>query len=333
MKASILVAIYNAGQTLPRCLDSLLSQTHTNLEIICIDDASTDRSASIVSEYASRDNRIVFLRNATNQGPAVARNKGLKVATGDIIGFLDSDDWYAPDTVARLVKVFREHDDADCVLYRCIHVDEEGREGDYQGISFDSMPGKEAFRESLTWNIHGVYAARKALFLQCPYDASRRHFSDDNTTRIHYYLSRRVYQSDAPYYYYTNPQSISHQVSVSRMDYLAATESMKRQLLALGCERSVLCVYENVRLLVLVDCYLFYYQYRNRFSEAERHYCLSELRNAWQTIDSSLLSPSLVRKFGYNPCPRHWLLFRLQEESYFFLRHIFRYFICQIKGK
>lgn len=333
MKASILVAIYNAGQTLPRCLDSLLSQTHTDLEIICIDDASTDRSASIVSDYASRDNRIVFLRNATNQGPAVARNKGLEVATGDIIGFLDSDDWYAPDTVARLVKVFREHDDADCVLYRCIHVDEEGREGDYQGISFDSMPGKEAFRESLTWNIHGVYAARKALFLQCPYDASRRHFSDDNTTRIHYYLSRRVYQSDAPYYYYTNPQSISHQVSVSRMDYLAATASMKRQLLALGCERSVLCVYEDVRLLVLVDCYLFYYQYRNRFSEAERHYCLSELRNAWQTIDSFLLSPSLARKFGYNPCPRHWFLFRLQEESYFFLRHIFRYFICQIKGK
>lgn len=333
MKASILVAIYNAGQTLPRCLDSLLSQTHTDLEIICIDDASTDRSASIVSDYASRDNRIVFLQNATNQGPAVARNKGLEVATGDIIGFLDSDDWYAPDTVARLVKVFREHDDADSVLYRCIHVDEEGREGDYQGISFDSMPGKEAFRESLTWSIHGVYAARKALFQQCSYDASRRHFSDDNTTRIHYYLSRRVYQSDAPYYYYTNPQSISHQVSVSRMDYLAATESMKRQLLALGCERSVLCVYENVRLLVLVDCYLFYYQYRNRFSEAERHYCLSELRNAWQTIDSSLLSPSLVRKFGYNPCPRHWLLFRLQEESYFFLRHIFRYFICQIKGK
>lgn len=333
MKASILVAIYNAGQTLPRCLDSLLSQTHTDLEIICIDDASTDRSASIVSDYASRDNRIVFLRNATNQGPAVARNMGLEVATGDIIGFLDSDDWYAPDTVARLVKVFREHDDADCVLYRCIHVDEEGREGDYQGISFDSMPGKEAFRESLTWNIHGVYAARKALFLQCPYDASRRHFSDDNTTRIHYYLSRRVYQSDAPYYYYTNPQSISHQVSVSRMDYLAATASMKRQLLALGCERSVLCVYEDVRLLVLVDCYLFYYQYRNRFSEAERHYCLSELRNAWQTIDSSLLSPSLACKFGYNPCPRHWLLFRLQEESYFFIRHIFRYFICQIKGK
>lgn len=333
MKASILVAIYNAGQTLPRCLDSLLSQTHTDLEIICIDDASTDRSASIVSDCASRDNRIVFLRNATNQGPAVARNKGLEVATGDIIGFLDSDDWYAPDTVARLVKVFREHDDADCVLYRCIHVDEEGREGDYQGISFDSMPGKEAFRESLTWNIHGVYAARKALFLQCPYDASRRHFSDDNTTRIHYYLSRRVYQSDAPYYYYTNPLSISHQVSVSRMDYLAATASMKRQLLALGCDHSVLCVYEDVRLLVLVDCYLFYYQYRNRFSEAERHYCLSELRNAWQTVDSSLLSHSLARKFGYNPCPRHWLLFRLQEESYFFLRHIFRYFICQIKGK
>lgn len=333
MKASILVAIYNAGQTLSRCLDSLISQTHTDLEIICIDDASTDRSASIVSEYASRDNRIVFLRNATNQGPAVARNKGLEVATGDIIGFLDSDDWYAPDTVARLVKVFREHDDADCVLYRCIHVDEEGREGDYQGISFDSMPGKEAFRESLTWNIHGVYAARKTLFQQCPYDASRRHFSDDNITRIHYYLSRRVYQSDAPYYYYTNPQSISHQVSVSRMDYLAATASMKRQLLALGCDHSVLCVYEDVRLLVLVDCYLFYYQYRNRFSEAERHYCLSELRNAWQTIDSSLLSPSLACKFGYNPCPRHWFLFRLQEESYFFLRHIFRYFICQIKGK
>lgn len=333
MKVSILIAIYNAEQTLSRCLDSLLSQTYTNLEIICIDDASTDRSASIASDYASRDNRIVFLRNSTNQGPAVARNKGVEVATGDIIGFLDSDDWYAPDTIARLVKVFREHDDADCVLYRCIHVDEAGRESDYQGISFDSMPGEKAFRESLTWNIHGVYAARRALFIQCPYDASRRHFSDDNTTRIHYYLSRRVYQSDAPYYYFTNPLSISHQISVSRMDYLAATASLKRQLLSLGCERSILRIYEDVRLLVLVDCYFFYYQYRSLFSKAERRYCLSELHTAWQSIDSSLLSPSLARKFGYNPCPHHWHVFRLQEEAYFFLRHIFRSFSCQIKGK
>ena len=72
MKVSILVAIYNAEQTLSRCLDSLLSQTYTNLEIICIDDASTDRSASVASDYASRVIRIFFLRYATYLGPAVA---------------------------------------------------------------------------------------------------------------------------------------------------------------------------------------------------------------------------------------------------------------------
>lgn len=322
MTVSIIVAIYNGERYMRRCLESLLAQTHSDLEVVCVDDASQDSSYALALEYAHRDARVKVLRHDKNQGPAVARNTALAACTGDVIGYLDCDDWYAPDTVERIARIFDEHHDAGCVLYRCIHVRPDGTEQDYEGMKFESMEGREAFMESLTWNIHGVYAARAELFRQHPYDISCRHFSDDNTTRIHYLNSQRVYQSDAPYYYWENPESISNQVSISRMDYLAANASMKRQLLAMNCEVDVLKVYEDVRLKVVVDSYLFYFVNRKKLSKADRAYCLSEIKKAWQSLDESLLSPSLACKFGFRPFLGSWTLFRLQEELYFFLKKL-----------
>jgi len=322
IKVSILVAVYNGEKFIEKCLHSLVNQTYKNIEIVCIDDCSSDRSVELIERMIVNDSRIKLLKNTENKGAAGARNVGLQACTGDVIGYLDCDDIYAPDTVEKLVNVFETHEDADCVLYRCVYVDSEGNQKEYKGLQFDSLSGTDAFKESLTWNIHGVYAARTELFRKFQYDTTRRHFSDDNTTRLHYYISRKVYQSDAPYYYVYNPTSISNQISVSRMDYLAATQSMKLQLESLNCSEDIMRLYENVRMKVVVDCYLFYYKYRNRLSKDEKHYCLNELKTGWESIDEKLLEKSLSSKFGYMPLKNNWILFRLQEELYFFIKKI-----------
>lgn len=90
---SIVIPNYNTAQFLPRCLDSLIKQTLSNLEIICIDNNSTDNSLEILNQYAKKDNRIKVL-SETTPGAAVARNLGLDNATGKYIMFCDSDDWY-----------------------------------------------------------------------------------------------------------------------------------------------------------------------------------------------------------------------------------------------
>ena len=92
-KISVLVAVYNTAEYLPHCLDSLLNQTLKDVEVVCIDDASTDDSLDILHQYAARDTRLRVIALDENRGQAHARNIGLSCATGDYIGFVDSDDW------------------------------------------------------------------------------------------------------------------------------------------------------------------------------------------------------------------------------------------------
>ena len=91
-KISVIIPVYNAEKYLQKCINSLLCQTYSNLEIICINDGSTDSSLEILETFAKNDSRI-FIKSQENAGASVARNHGMKVATGDYISFVDADDW------------------------------------------------------------------------------------------------------------------------------------------------------------------------------------------------------------------------------------------------
>lgn len=319
-KVSVLVAVYNAATYLPKSLDSLLSQTFGDIEIICIDDCSTDNSLDILNMYAARDSRFIVLHLTRNQGQAVARNEGIKVSTGELIAFCDSDDWMAPDCLEQAVAVFDAHPQTDCVL---LHVKnywpDRDAYSDYPMPYFEVLSGREAFEGSIDWSIHGWYIARREMYLSDPYDTTCMSYSDDNTTRIHYYKSREVRCCHGVFYYRNYADSVTKKPSVRRFDYLRANESMKRQLEQLGVEERIMCQYETIRMLVLVDCYMVYHCHGRSLSAADRRWALSELRRVWHTIDVSRLDPKVTRKFGY----RHlhsWTLFRLQEWTYFTLR-------------
>jgi Glycosyltransferases involved in cell wall biogenesis len=104
MKISIIVPVYNASKYLHSCIESILNQTHKDLEIILIDDGSTDESPRICRYYAEKDNRILFI-SQKNQGPGIARNAGLNIASGDYIGFVDSDDYISPDMYENMLNL------------------------------------------------------------------------------------------------------------------------------------------------------------------------------------------------------------------------------------
>ena len=107
VKISVIIPVYNTAQYLPRCLDSVLQNTYTNLEIICINDGSTDNSVEILEQYKQKDRRIIVV-NKTNGGVSSARNMGLDMATGDYIAFIDSDDWIHPQYFATMADVIDE---------------------------------------------------------------------------------------------------------------------------------------------------------------------------------------------------------------------------------
>lgn len=322
IKVSILVAVYNGEQYLRQCLDSLLGQTLRDIQVVCIDDCSTDGSLALLREYAAKDRRIDVLSLDENHGQAYARNIGLTVVKGEYVTFLDCDDWYSSDALSEAVAVFEHCPQTDTVLFdvmKCEGSASSFKGSVYQMPPFDVLSGYEAFCLSVNWTIHGVYISRKELYDRYPYDTTSRAYSDDNTTRLHYYISREVRRCKGVYFYRQNPQSVTHKVSVRRFDYLRANESMKQQLEALHVEPSVLAQYETVRWRVLIDLYMFYHCHGKELSAAERVYGLSELRRVWKTVNRSLLDHDLIRKFGYHPMPC-WLLFRCQEWLYFTLR-------------
>lgn len=115
IKASIILPVYNVEKYLPRCLDSLLNQTLNELEFICIDDGSTDKSLDILRRYARKDSRFIIVTQE-NQGSGVARNKGLQLAKGKYIAFLDPDDWIETNAMECLFNK-AEEENAEVVLF------------------------------------------------------------------------------------------------------------------------------------------------------------------------------------------------------------------------
>ncbi|MFT9076604.1 glycosyltransferase family 2 protein [Ethanoligenens sp.] len=111
---SIIVPVYNAEKSLSRCINSLLNQTCRSIELVLVDDGSTDKSPAICDAFAAKDARVRVLHTA-NAGPAAARNAGMDAASGVYLGFADADDWTEPDMFAALYSRARETD-ADLVV-------------------------------------------------------------------------------------------------------------------------------------------------------------------------------------------------------------------------
>ena len=123
-KISIIVPVYNMEKYLERCVDSILAQTYTNIEVILVDDGSKDSSPKICDSYAEQDSRVKVVHKI-NGGLSSARNAGLDVASGGYIGFVDSDDYISAEMYELLAKRL---DESDCEIANVMYVraDEEG---------------------------------------------------------------------------------------------------------------------------------------------------------------------------------------------------------------
>lgn len=115
---SVILPAFNCKNYIERCIDSILNQTYTNLEIIIIDDGSTDGTSLICDKYALKDNRIKVIHQQ-NKGVSEARNLGIKLSTGEYISFIDNDDWISPNYFQCLFEAINQDDySISMVLYK-----------------------------------------------------------------------------------------------------------------------------------------------------------------------------------------------------------------------
>ncbi len=152
---SVIVPIYNVEQYLRKCLDSLTQQSYRNLEILCINDGSTDSSAAILDEFARNDSRIKVFTQA-NAGLAAARNTGLKHATGEWITGVDSDDWLALDAIEKIHSVITY--DVDIIWFGLQNITDTGEV--FNEYYETKTPGKQVVTAELICNLNVNFCAK-----------------------------------------------------------------------------------------------------------------------------------------------------------------------------
>lgn len=298
---SILVAVYNTAPYLPQCLDSLCGQTLRDIQIICIDDCSTDQSPQILADYAQRDARITLLRTPHNSGQAAARNLGLQMATGEFTTFVDSDDWLAPDALEQALEALAQNPANDCAVMRLIkYYPDDGHEVEHplHTGGKEALTGEEAFMLSLdNWAIHGVYVVRTTLHKRFPYDASSILYTDDHVTHLHYLNARRVVMCQGRYYYRQNPSSTTRACSMRRFACLEADLDKRRAIEAEAAQGHIphhaaeaLRLCETQRWCNMIGSYLFLLDNKAHFTPAERREVLQRMVRVLPTFNRSLIT-------------------------------------------
>lgn len=206
-KISIIVPVYNVEKYLKKCLNSLINQTLTDIEIICINDGSTDNSLNILKEFAQKDSRVKILTQQ-NCGQSAARNYGISTATGEYLGFVDSDDWVDLDYFEKLYSAAKDNNcDIACAGFkRCGKILSSVRKSYkekkvYESISdkviADNIPG-----DNYLWN--KIFKREKWNFEL----AEGRFFEDMALViQIMYALGKMVTVPQTYYHYRRSPNS------------------------------------------------------------------------------------------------------------------------------
>ncbi|MDO4413636.1 MAG: glycosyltransferase family 2 protein [Erysipelotrichaceae bacterium] len=151
---SIIIPVYNSQDYLEQCLDSILNQTYSNLEVILIDNCSTDSSLSICEKYQYKDDRVKIL-NETKKGCSAVRNTGMKYMSGKYVCFADSDDWMDREAIEKCVSEI-ELRDADMVMYSYVR-EYENRSAKRQLFDHDMIFEEDEIRNTLRRRLIGLY--------------------------------------------------------------------------------------------------------------------------------------------------------------------------------
>ena len=192
---SVIIPVYNVEDYLYVCINSVLKQAYQDFEIICIDDASTDSSLEILEYFAKKDSRIKILKNDSNRGPGFSRNRGLEVAQGKYISFLDGDDWFSHDALDILIKKIEE-DNLELLLFKNIVYYEKPQEfgfEEYYDMEFMNRFENQVFNH---WDLD-----KTKLFDMSNASWNKfylRSFLDENNIR---FPNENLIHEDNPFFY------------------------------------------------------------------------------------------------------------------------------------
>lgn len=254
-KISIIVPVYNQEKHINRCLDSILSQTHQDFEILVVNDGSTDSGMAIVDDYATKDPRIKIL-NKENGGVSSARNLGIKHATGDYIGFVDADDHIKENMYEVLLRNAIEHNASMSLINNLFVIN--GVPKTYPtDFSVVTYTPQEALKEILDRDKfmgfvnNKLYKTDLIANNHILYNESYHMYEDQNfVTEAMIHSDKIVYENQHLYYYELHDSNSSNQVNDRRMTGLDAYEDTIKKVSLF--EPSLVPAYQQVYAEILI---------------------------------------------------------------------------------
>lgn len=233
---SVIIPVYGVEKYIAQGLESVINQTYKNLEIIVVNDGTKDRSAEIAKKYAAQDSRIKVY-DFENGGISVARNRGLEIATGDYISYIDSDDWLDKRMYETLLKSAIQNN-ADMVKCGIIETNVAKEENftfsNEKIINNEQHIGFENYFNGMLWTVvwNGLYKRELAKKVKFPDNVVNE---DNYSSGIFLYLAKKILV--IPFcgnYYRVNDAGISKGGVKKPLDKILAISKLKKDLLALG---------------------------------------------------------------------------------------------------
>lgn len=316
---SVIIPIYKTQSYLRRCVDSVLTQTHKNLEIILVDDGSPDRCAEICDEYAKKDGRIRVIHKE-NEGVSRARNRGIETASGEYLTFVDSDDYVSEKYVEYLLSLFGEAE--NCAITACNHFIlgrnrlQKASNGKNEKICFTR---RDAF-ESLLYHEEidvspWAKMYRRSVFGTVRFPEGVRYEDTGVFGEILEQTRCLVFGSEAAYYYVQHRGSfVNSGFSAERLDYIRAVEQLTKH--AIQCDPCLEAACE--RRMVHAKCStLRYMKNCPPGFEKIRDQLREEILAQGSRILKDARAPKrdkiavILLKLGYAPFFRSWELYNL----------------------
>ena len=234
-KVSVIIPVYNVSLYLEKCLNTVINQTYKNIEIILIDDGSTDNSGIICDEFAKKDNRIIVVHQ-NNMGLSGARNSGIKLSTGNYICCIDSDDFVSLDYIEILLQALNSNntDIAACGVVYCDNQENIIRSQAvdkkivlYSDEQLKTMMLDDRRLSTVAWG--KIY--KRFLFDDVEYPIGKYHEDIYTTYKLLSKAKSTIVISKAMYYYRQSPNSITHEVfNLKHLDSLDGCIERKKYI-------------------------------------------------------------------------------------------------------
>ncbi|WP_458400198.1 glycosyltransferase [Mailhella sp.] len=295
-KVSVIIPVYNTEDYLRECLDSVIEQTLEDIEIICVDDGSTDNSLDILKEYAEKDRRITILAQQ-NLFAGVARNAGIAVAKGEYLHFLDSDDWLSADSYQTLYEIIKQQQ-VDFIKFKSFSYDNEKKQVVERGFTDMALVPSCYFNKKLSFA--NDYAAL-SIASDAPWSGLYlRNFIDKNGIRfdnlrcandVTFYFKclsscSDVYISDKRFVYYriNNTKSL---IGIRAYNFDCQITQIFNTINAV--KNSAKHVYEHVKKHCFNALFYRYEMYYNKLNGFDKYKIFNEMNMVINNIDISYL--------------------------------------------